>query len=111
MKVHINVQEVMYLEGVTQPYIQHDTDMVKTMQDMTVPLIEADNTTHIIVYIMKGSGGEASADSPCTTDPKAKYILSGGTLKDIYGIMMVAWVKIFTTFLISLHYTLQFLIQ
>ena len=53
MKVHINVQEVMYLEGVTQPYIQHDSDMVKTMQELTVPFITADDTTHIIVYVME----------------------------------------------------------
>ena len=97
MKVHINVQEVMYLEGVTQPYIQHDSDMVKTMQELTVPLIRADNTTHIIVYVMESitGGGEAAADSPCTIDPKQKYILSGGTLKDIYSIMRLAWVSYF----------------
>ena len=99
MKVHINVQEVMYLEGVTQPYIQHDSDMVKTMQELTVPLITADNSTHIIVYVMESitGGGEAAADSPCTIDPKQKYILSGGTLKDIYGIMRLAWVSYFMT--------------
>ena len=37
MKVHINVQEVIYLEGVTQKYIQHDPDMVNAMKACILP--------------------------------------------------------------------------
>ena len=60
MKVHINVQDVIFLEGVTTPYIKHRTP---SMGDLTESLNDED--THIILYVMEGFAGEAHAESPC----------------------------------------------
>lgn len=99
MKVHINVQEVIYLEGITQPYKTHNSDMQKLMFGLTESLIEADNTTHIIVYVMEGSGGgEAPSDSPCQSNPGSKHILNSGKLKNIYNVLSLAFVSYLFTY-------------
>ena len=90
MKVHINVQDVIHLEGVTTPYKKHQTP---SMGDLTESLIQNDENTHIILYVMEGFAGEAHAQSPCQSSIRTRYILSGGKLRTIHNILGLAWVS------------------
>ena len=70
--------------------------MVAHMMDVTEEIMETDdnlNTTHLIVYVMQGHGGEAKADSPCTANPRDRYILNTGGLGSIGNILATVWVS------------------
>ena len=70
--------------------------MVTHMNDVTEKIMETDdnlNTTHLIVYVMKGHGGEAKADSPCTANPRDRFILNSGSLGSIGNILAFVWVS------------------
>ena len=70
--------------------------MVTHMNDVTEKIMETDdnlNTTHLIVYVMQGHGGEAKADSPCTANPRDRYILNSGSLGSIGNILAFVWVS------------------
>lgn len=68
------------------------------MKDVTENIMETGNTlntTHLVVYIMgHGVGaGESQADSPCTTDPRNRYVLNSGSLGSIGSILAFVWVS------------------
>ena len=69
--MHINLQEVVFLEGIEQTYIQHNTNMASILRDETAKMLEADNTTHLPIYLLSGHGGGEAHSSIC--DPSLKY--------------------------------------
>ena len=70
-KMHINLQEVVFLEGIEQTYIQFDTNMASILRDETAKMLEADDTTHLPIYLLSGHGGGEAHSNIC--DPSLKY--------------------------------------
>jgi len=98
VKIHINIEEIIFLEGVHQTYIQLNPDMNKRMKDITGTILEGDDTTHLVIYILPnvngeyGGGGEALSPSPCNPNPRGRFILNGGTLKNLERIVRLVLV-------------------
>ena len=63
--MHINLQEVVFLEGIEQTYIQHNTNMASILRDETAKMLEADNTTHLPIYLLSGHGGGEAHSKIC----------------------------------------------
>ena len=61
--------------------------------------MEGDDTTHLVIYILPnvngemGGGGEALSPSPCTPNPRQRFILNGGTLKNLERIVRLVLVN------------------
>ena len=74
-KMHINLQEVVLLEGIELTYIQYgnpgSTNMANTLRDETNKMLQADDTTHLPIYLLSGHGGGEAHSSIC--DPSLKY--------------------------------------
>ena len=69
--MHINLQEVVLLEGIEQKYISLDTNMASILKDETKKMLEADDTTHLPIYLLSGHGGGEAHSNIC--DPSLKY--------------------------------------
>ena len=61
--------------------------------------MEGDDTTHLVIYILPnvngeyGGGGEALSPSPCNDNPRGRFILNGGTLKNLERIVRLVLVN------------------
>ena len=72
--------------------------MVAHMKDVTENIMETGNTlntTHLVVYLMQpnSGAGESQADSPCTKNPRDRYVLNSGSLGSIGKILAFVWVS------------------
>ena len=71
--MHINLQEVVFLEGLEQKYIVHDTNMASVLRDETEKMLKADNTTHLPIYILTGIGGGEAHSKICNPSLKTPF--------------------------------------
>ena len=73
--MHINLQEVIFLEGIEQTYIQHNTNMASILRDETAKMLEADDTTHLPIYLLSGHGGGEAHSHVCNPwyNPSLRY--------------------------------------
>ena len=61
--------------------------------------MEGDDTTHLVIYILPNvngeysGGGEALSPSPCNPNPRGRFILNGGTLKNLERISRLVLVN------------------
>jgi hypothetical protein len=96
-KMHINLQEVVFLEGIEQTYIQFDTNMASILRDETVKMLEADNTTHLPIYLLSGGVGSGEAWHNICNPSYTTFNIQGcnlrGVRSGILGCMIVSYLN------------------
>ena len=93
--MHINLQEVVFLEGIEQTYIQFDTNMASVLRDETAKMLEADDTTHLPIYLLTGGVGSGEAWHGICDPSLTTFNIQGcnlhGVSSGILGCMIVSY--------------------
>ena len=99
--MHINLQEVVLLEGIEQKYISLDTNMASILKDETKKMLEADDTTHLPIYLLTGVPNGEAHSSICNPSLKYPFNAQGcgnnlrGVRNGILGCLLVSCENIY----------------
>ena len=97
-KMHINLQEVVFLEGIELTYIQYgnpgSTNMANILRDETKKMLKADDTTHLPIYLLTGGVGSGEAWHGICDPSLTTFNIQGcnlqGVSSGILGCMIVS---------------------
>ena len=88
------------LEGHSMEYSYSNTSITEILDAKTESLMKADNSTHLVIYLLSGNGGgEAHTNSPCNTNKKKNYIIIGCGINGFRGMISCSRVMYFLLFL------------
>ena len=74
--MHLNLQDVNLLEGVNLT-MNEQWKEGPILKDYTRHTLEKDNSTHFIVFVLKGGGGRAHFGVLCSSWKPTRYSVNG----------------------------------